>query len=76
MMYLDKALQFASIGLLVYLPINAYAYLDPGTFRMLLSVLHGFTSSAAFMGSKVQSMLRSVFFKLMVIKDDLRNHYF
>ena len=38
-MYLDKALQFASIGLLVYLPINAYAYLDPGTGSMLLSCI-------------------------------------
>ena len=74
MMYLDKALQFASIGLLIYLPINAYAYLDPGTGSMLLSVLIGLTSSAYFLVRKLPSMVRSVFFKFTGKKDDLKNN--
>ncbi len=74
MKLIDKVLKIAAIGLTLYCPLNAYAYLDPGTGSMLLSVLIGLTSSAYFLIRKLPSMIRSMFFKLSGKKDDLKNN--
>lgn len=74
MKLIDKVLKIAAIGLTLYCPLNAYAYLDPGTGSMLLSVLIGMTSSAYFLIRKLPSMIRSMFFKLSGKKDDLKNN--
>lgn len=57
-----------------YQPIDAYAYLDPGTGSMLLSVIVGVISSAYFFIRKLPTLIRSFFFKFSGNKDDLRNN--
>lgn len=74
MNFVDKVLKIAAITLTLYCPLNAYAYLDPGTGSMLLSVLIGLTSSAYFVIRKLPSMIRSMFFKFSGKKDDLKNN--
>lgn len=44
-------------------PTPAYAYLDPGTGSMLLSVLIGLLSSAYFLVRKLPALFRSVLFR-------------
>lgn len=55
-------LYFLFIALIV--PTPAYAYLDPGTGSMLLSVLIGLVSTAWFMARKLPSLIRSAVFKV------------
>ena len=74
MNFVDKVLKIAALTLTLYCPLNAYAYLDPGTGSMLLSVLIGLTSSAYFVIRKLPSMIRSMFFKFSGKKDDLKNN--
>lgn len=45
-------------------PVPAWAYLDPGTGSMLLSVFVGLISGAYFVIRKLPSTLRSLFFRL------------
>ena len=71
---MDKFFKILSIAALVYAPMNAWAYLDPGTGSMLLSVLIGLTSSGYFLIRKLPGMIRSAFFKLNGKKDDLKNN--
>lgn len=55
-----------AVGALLFLlaaPSPAYAYLDPGTGSMLLSVLIGLLSSAYFLVRKLPALFRSVLFK-------------
>lgn len=54
---------FAVVILLLALPSPAYAYLDPGTGSMLLSVLIGLLSTAYFLLRKVPGVLRAALFK-------------
>lgn len=60
--------------LTLVLPIDAYAYLDPGTGSMLLSVIVGLVSSAYFVVRKLPSLARALFFELTGKKDDLKNN--
>ena len=62
MNFVDRVLKISAITLTLYCPLNAYAYLDPGTGSMLLSVLIGLTSSAYFVIRKLPSMILSMFF--------------
>lgn len=52
---------FAAALLLLALPTPAYAYLDPGSGSMLLSVLIGLLSTSYFMVRKVPGFLRGAF---------------
>lgn len=74
MKILDRFFKFFAIALALYCPINAWAYLDPGTGSMLLSVLIGLTSSGYFLIRKLPGMMRSVFFKIKGKEDDLKNN--
>ena len=60
--------------LILCAPLDAYAYLDPGTGSMLLSVFVGLISSAYFLIRKLPSLLRALFFKFTGKKDDLKNN--
>lgn len=71
---MDKFFKILSIAALAYAPVNAWAYLDPGTGSMLLSVLIGLTSSAYFLIRKLPGMIRAAFFKLNGKKDDLKDN--
>ena len=71
---MDKFFKILSIAALAYAPVNAWAYLDPGTGSMLLSVLIGLTSSAYYLIRKLPGMIRASFFKLNGKKDDLKNN--
>lgn len=62
------------VALVLCAPLEAYAYLDPGTGSMLLSVFVGLVSSAYFLIRKLPSLIRTVFFKLTGKKDDLKNN--
>lgn len=53
----------AAALLLLALPSPAYAYLDPGTGSMLLSVLIGVLSAAYFFIRKIPDVVRTVLFK-------------
>lgn len=53
----------AAAVLLLACPSPAYAYLDPGTGSMLLSVLIGLLSSAYFLVRKLPALFRAVLFK-------------
>ena len=69
--------KFSSIifcAAIVFTPLDAYAYLDPGTGSMLLSVFIGVVSSAYFVIRKLPSVIRSLFFKFTGKKDDLKNN--
>lgn len=67
-------LRFLAFALALLAPIDAYAYLDPGTGSMLLSVIVGLVSSAYFVIRKLPSLMRSAFFSLTGKKDDLKNN--
>ena len=54
---------FGASLLLLAAPTPAYAYLDPGTGSMLLSVLIGLLSSAYFLVRKLPALFRAVLFK-------------
>lgn len=64
----------ACVLLLTLQPIDAFAYLDPGTGSMLLSVIVGMVSSGYFFVRKLPSLIRATFFKLSGNKEDLRNN--
>ena len=49
--------------LLLAIPTPAYAYLDPGTGSMLLSVFIGLLSTAYFVMRKIPSLVRTLLFK-------------
>lgn len=55
-------------------PGIAYAYLDPGTGSMLLSVFVGLISGAYFVIRKLPSTLRSLFFRLAGKTDALKHN--
>lgn len=74
MKILDKFLKVFAIIAAAYCPLEAWAYLDPGTGSMLLSVLIGLTSSGYFLIRKLPGMMRSVFFKLKGKEDELKNN--
>ncbi len=66
---------FASGVLLCLLsPLDAWAYLDPGTGSMLLSVLVGLVSSAYFLLRRLPALTRAFFFRLAGKKDDLKGN--
>lgn len=64
----------ACVLLLTLQPIDAFAYLDPGTGSMLLSVIVGMVSSGYFFVRKLPSLIRATFFKFSGNKEDLRNN--
>lgn len=64
----------ALLAFFCYQPLNAYAYLDPGTGSMLLSVIVGVVSSAYFFVRKLPAVIRGAFFKFSGNKDDLKNN--
>lgn len=55
-------------------PLDAWAYLDPGTGSMLLSVLVGLVSSAYFLLRRLPAIMRAFFFRLAGKKDDLKGN--
>ena len=55
-------------------PVPAWAYLDPGTGSMLLSVFVGLISGAYFVIRKLPSTLRSLFFRLTGKTDALKHN--
>ena len=55
-------------------PLDAWAYLDPGTGSMLLSVLVGLVSSAYFLLRRLPAITRAFFFRLAGKKDDLKGN--
>lgn len=54
------------------LPIDAHAYLDPGTGSMLLSVVMGLVSTGYFVIRRLPSMMRALFFRMTGKRDDLK----
>ena len=56
-------LAFATVLLLLASPAPAYAYLDPGTGSMLLSVFIGLLSTAYFVMRKIPALMRSLLFR-------------
>ena len=64
----QKTLQVLAIGATLLAPLNAWAYLDPGTGSILLSVFIGLISSAYFMLRKLPSVARLLFFRLTAKK--------
>ncbi len=61
----------AAAAALAFAPLDAWAYLDPGTGSMLLSVVVGLVSSAYFVARKLPSMIRSLVYRVSGRKDDL-----
>jgi len=61
----------ASIALL---PTDAWAYLDPGTGSMLLSVVVGLVSSAYFLVRRLPGLARALVFRFLGKKDDLKGN--
>lgn len=55
-------------------PIPAWAYLDPGTGSMLLSVIVGVVSSVYFFVRRLPALIRAIFFKFSGNKDDLKKN--
>lgn len=69
-----SVLTLLCLAILCYQPVDAFAYLDPGTGSMLLSVIVGVVSSAYFFIRRLPSLIRSTFFKFSGNKDDLKNN--
>lgn len=61
-------------ALLALAPVDAHAYLDPGTGSMLLSVVIGLVSSGYFLVRRLPSMMRAALFRMTGRKDDLKNN--
>lgn len=61
-------LEIFFFNLLIF-PVASYAYLDPGTGSMLLSVFVGFSSAAYFGLRRLPSLLRAAAYKLTGQKD-------
>lgn len=70
----ERSLFFSGVILCVLSPLDAWAYLDPGTGSMLLSVLVGLVSSAYFLVRRLPSLMRAFFFRLVGKKDDLKGN--
>ena len=64
----------AAAAALVFAPADAWAYLDPGTGSMLLSVVVGLVSSAYFVARKLPSIIRSLIYRATGKKDDLKKN--
>ncbi len=64
----------AAAAALVFAPVDAWAYLDPGTGSMLLSVVVGLVSSAYFVARKLPSVIRSLIYRATGKKDDLKKN--
>ena len=64
----------SGLVLLTLEPTPAWAYLDPGTGSMLLSVVVGVISSAYFFIRRLPSLIRALFFKFSGNKDDLKKN--
>ena len=62
------------VSLIALTPLEAQAYLDPGTGSMLLSVLVGAVSSAYFLIRRLPGMVRAAYFRLAGKKDDLKGN--
>lgn len=69
----DKA-WVLSAAAVVLTPADAWAYLDPGTGSMLLSVVVGLVSSAYFVARKLPSVIRSLIYRATGRKDDLKKN--
>ena len=69
----DKA-WVLSAAAVVLAPADAWAYLDPGTGSMLLSVVVGLVSSAYFVARKLPSVIRSLIYRATGRKDDLKKN--
>ncbi len=65
---------FFGVILCLISPANAWAYLDPGTGSMLLSVVVGLVSSAYFLIRRLPSLVRAFFFRFTGKKDDLKGN--
>lgn len=61
-------------GCMLFQPTPAYAYLDPGTGSMLLSVLVGVFSSAYFVLRRLPSLVRAGLFRLNGKKHGHKRH--
>ena len=64
----------AAVAAFVAAPAEAWAYLDPGTGSMLLSVIVGLVSSAYFVARKLPSVIRSLIYRATGRKDDLKKN--
>ncbi len=69
----NRPLIFAA-GAMALAPLDAWAYLDPGTGSMLLSVVVGLVSSAYFVARKLPSVIRSLIYRATGRKDDLKKN--
>lgn len=69
----NLSLVFAAAAL-AYAPVNAWAYLDPGTGSMLLSVVVGLVSSAYFVARRLPSAARSLWYRMTGRKDVLQKN--
>ena len=63
-----------SVGVVLLTPFDAWAYLDPGTGSMLLSVVVGLVSSAYFFVRKLPSILRNLVYRFSGKKDALKSN--
>lgn len=72
---MQKNLLLAATAAVVALsPLDAWAYLDPGTGSMLLSVIVGLASSAYFVARRLPSMIRSLLYRLTGRKGTIRRN--
>lgn len=60
--------------IIAFAPLDAWAYLDPGTGSMLLSVVVGLASSAYFVARRLPSMIRSLIFRMTGKRDEIRHN--
>ncbi len=70
----ERVVATVGVFLVLLTPLDAWAYLDPGTGSMLLSVVVGLVSSAYFLIRRLPSLLRAFFFRLSGKKDDLKGN--
>ena len=71
---MKKIRLYIAFSLVLLEPNVAFAYLDPGTGSMLLSIVVGTVSSAYFFIRKLPSLIRATFFRFSGNKEDLQNN--
>ena len=71
---MKKIRLYIAFSLVLLEPNVAFAYLDPGTGSMLLSIVVGTVSSAYFFIRKLPSLIRATFFRFSGNKEELQNN--
>ena len=63
-------MRFIFIFLIVFFPVNAYAYLDPGIANIIFQSIIGFIAAISTGAVFLKNKIKTIFFKIFKKKSD------